>query len=251
MEKILTGDVAAVAIGAALEAGECLKRGFGTQFGIFSKEEKQNLVTDYDYLSQELILKHIRRYFPSHQILAEEDPQVDLTDQEVLWIVDPLDGTVNFAKSIPFFAVSIAVAVRGEIIVGVVYNPLGNELFVAQRGGGALLNGQFLAVSKVNQLEEAFVATGFPYNVSLNPLRCIDSFTHMAKLGIPLRRLGAAALDLSYVAAGRFDAFWEVGLYPWDMAAGKPHQIFGYLPLVATNGHLHEDLIQTLQEIPL
>ncbi len=264
MEKILTGDFTTTAIGAALEAGEHLKKGFGTHFGISSKEGKQNLVTDYDYLCQDLIIKRIRHHFPSHHVLAEENPDMDVSHKEVTWIVDPLDGTVNFAKSIPFFAVSIAVSIAGEIVVGVVYNPLSAELFVAQKGKGALLNGQLLSVSKIKQFEEAFVATGFPYNVARNPLHCIDCFAHMAKLGVPLRRLGAAALDLAYVAAGRFDAFWEVGLHPWDMAAGKllieeaggqvsdyegaPHRVFGYLPLVATNGHLHDQLLDTIKE---
>lgn len=264
MENLLTGDFTTVAIGAALEAGEQLKRGFGTQFGISSKEGSQNLVTDYDYLSQELILKRIRKYFPSHQFLAEEGAFESVNHAEPLWIVDPLDGTVNFARSIPIFAISIAVSISKEIVTGIVYQPLSNELFVAQKGRGAFLNGKQLRISATSKLEEAFIATGFPYNVTSDPLHCIESFDHMARKGVSLRRLGAAAIDLAYVAAGRFDGFWEVGLHPWDMAAGKllveeaggrvssyggsPHQIFGYFPLIATNGYLHNQLVDTLKE---
>lgn len=252
-----------VAIEAALEAGELLKKGFGTHFGIFLKEGKRNLVTDYDRLSQEMILKKLRSHFPTHYFLAEEDPKAKINTREVVWLIDPLDGTVNFAHSIPFFAVSIAVAVHGEIVAGVVYHPLGNELFTASKGNGAHLNGLPLTVSKTKKLQEGLLATGFPYNVDENPLHCIEQFSEMARLGIPIRRLGVAALDLSYVAAGRFDGFWEVGLHPWDMAAGKllveeaggrvshfdgsPHRIFGYFPTVATNGHLHAQLIEKLK----
>lgn len=211
-----------------------------------------------------MILKRIRSHFPTHQFLAEEGSFEDINHREVLWIVDPLDGTVNFVHSIPIFGISIAVSIAKEIVAGVIYQPLSNELFVAQKKGGAFLNGQLLRISRIKELDDAFIATGFPYNVAKNPLHCIESFDFMARKGVSLRRLGAAAIDLAYVAAGRFDGFWEVGLHPWDMAAGKllveeaggrvslydgsPHQIFGYFPLIATNGHLHNQLIETLKE---
>lgn len=263
MEKVLIAEVTPVAINCALEAGELLKKGFGTSFGIQSKEGNQNLVTDYDFRSQELILNRIRAHFPSHHLLSEEDPERQINKQEVVWIVDPLDGTVNFAHSIPFFAVSIGVALAGQIIAGVVYNPLTNELFIAQKGLGATGNGRSLAVSKTARLRDALMATGFPYDVDKNPLHCIERLESMLKIGIPIRRLGVASLDLAYVAAGRFDAFWEVGLHAWDMAAGKllieeaggrvshydgsSHRIFGYLPTVATNGYLHAQMVEQLK----
>lgn len=251
-----------VAIEAALEAGDLLKKGFGTHFGISSKEGNQNLVTEYDHRSQDMILKRLRGQFPSHYFLAEEDPHAKINTQEVVWLIDPLDGTVNFAHSIPFFAISIAVAVQKEIVAGVVYHPLGNELFTAYKGNGAHLNGRKIKVTKTSRLQDALLTTGFPYNVKENPEHCVDQFIEIIKLGVPIRRLGAAALDLSYVAAGRFDGFWEIGLHPWDMAAGKlfveeaggrvshydgsPHRIFGYFPTVATNGALHDLLIEKL-----
>lgn len=258
------GQFTSAAIVTALEAGELLKRGFGTHFMISSKEGHQNLVTEYDLLSQELIINRLKKRFPEHQFLAEEGQSPESFSKEVIWIIDPLDGTVNFARGIPAFSVSIAAMLNGEIVSGVVFNPLLNELFIAEKGIGSYLNGHPLQVSKIDEITRSCMATGFPYNADENPLHCIDRFAKMAKLAIPLRRIGSAALDLSYVAAGRFDAFWEVGLHSWDMAAGKliveeaggkvtrydgtTHPIFGYHPTVASNGRLHAKLVALLKE---
>lgn len=254
-----------IAIEAAMEAGALLRQGFGSAaYRIDTKEGKHNLVTEYDLLAQKTIIAKIAKTFPTHHFLAEEDEVSGSPSDEILWIIDPLDGTVNFAHRIPFFAVSIAAARQTDILSGVVYNPITHELFVAEKGKGAHLNGKPIHVTHVNIKEQAFCATGFPYNVDENPLRCIDRLKAMLSLGLPIRRLGVASLDLAYVAAGRFDLFWEVGLHTWDMAAGKllieeaggkvtcydgtPHPIYGYLPLLATNGHLHADMVKLFKE---
>jgi myo-inositol-1(or 4)-monophosphatase len=252
------------AIQAALSAGNLLKRGFGTSYGVSSKEGKQNLVTEYDHASEELIFKYLKQQFPDHGILSEESHPKMLEEKEVLWIIDPLDGTVNFAHHIPVFSVSIAAAINNEIVCGVIYQPMTEELFTAERKKGAFLNGTRLKVSTNHQFDMAMMATGFPYNVDKNPLHCIDFFAHMTSLGLPIRRLGSAAIDLAYVAAGRFDGYWEVTLHPWDMAAGKLlveeaggkvtrydgsiHTLFEEQSVLATNGHLHAKIISELKK---
>jgi myo-inositol-1(or 4)-monophosphatase len=253
-----------VAIQAALSAGDLLRSGFGTQFNIESKEGKQNLVTEFDKASEKQIISSLLQKFPHHSILAEESGNTKQNKSKVTWIIDPLDGTVNFAHNIPIFSISIAAVEDKEVVCGVVYQPMTQELFIAEKGKGAYLNGKQLLVSKTAQFESALMATGFPYNVDQNPLHCVDKFAQMQTKGVPIRRLGSAAIDLAYVAAGRFDAFWEVGLHSWDMAAGKllveeaggtvthwngsKHQIFGYDTLVATNGHLHKAMVSYLNE---
>lgn len=258
-------DLTLAAIQAALNAGELLVRGFGTTFNISSKEGMQNLVTEYDNAAQELIISNLQKNFPEHQFLGEEDKKKQTIDsQKIVWIIDPLDGTVNFARSIPIFAVSIAAALGKDILCGVVYYPMMNELFIAEKNKGAYLNGKRLKVSMRQNFKDAFIATGFPYDVDQNPLHCIERFSSFAKMGIPLRRMGSAAIDLSYVAAGRFDAFWEVGLHSWDLAAGKlmieeaggkvshydgkEHQLYGYFNTLASNGLLHQKMVDLLKQ---
>lgn len=252
-----------IAIEAALKAGEILRRGFYADYQIHEKPGIHNLVTEYDNRAEESIISTILNRFPSHSIVAEESGEAHAKKgAEVTWVIDPLDGTVNFAHRIPIFSVSIGVAIHQEVVAGVVYSPLLHELFVAEKSKGAYLNGIRLSVSKVDQLIKAFVATGFPYNVDQNPLHCIDRFAQMQVKGVPIRRLGSAALDLSYVAAGRFDAFWELNLNSWDIAAGKllieeaggkitrydgsALSIFSDKMLLATNGHLHSQMIEHL-----
>ena len=252
------------AIEVASGASALLKKGFGTSFEIQSKEGKQNLVTEYDLASQAYIINELKKAFPKHHFLAEENGAQEAPSDEILWIIDPLDGTVNFAHGIPFFAISIAAAKGKEIVAGVVHQPMLDEWFVAEKGAGAFLGKDPLHVSRQTKLEGALLATGFPYNVDENPLRCIDRFQAFVEQGVPVRRIGVAALDLAYVAAGRFDAFWEVSLHPWDIAAGKllveeagglvthydgsEHPIFSYHPIVASNGHLHSALVDRLKE---
>lgn len=258
--NINNAELVTVAIEAALHTGSLLRRGFGTSYEILSKEGRHNLVTTYDKLSESAIFQTITRRFPSHGFLGEETGHQK--SGAVTWIVDPLDGTVNFAHNVPVFSVSIAVAIEESIVAGVVYQPMTDELFWAERGKGAFLNGKQIQVSSQTQLDDAYLATGFPYNVSEDPLHCIETFTRLTRRGLPIRRLGSAAIDLSYVAAGRFDAYWEVTLQPWDLAAGlllveeaggKVSRYDGTScsPLqsgtvVATNRHLHKQLQEAI-----
>ena len=207
------------AIDAAQKAGTVLKEGFGTDYTISSKSQIHDLVTEYDHKSEAIIIETIRSSFPDHQILTEESGH-HASDGDITWIIDPLDGTVNFAHGIPFFCVSIAAIQGTDILCGVIYSPMTEELFTAEMGEGAFLNGHSYKVTQQTSLLHSFLVTGFPYSVKENPLHCIDHFAHIVGMGIPIRRLGSAALDLAYVAVGRFDGFWEVALQPWDMAAG-------------------------------
>lgn len=252
----------ALAIEAALSSGDLLREGFGTSFSIQSKPGKQNLVTEYDKRSERNIIDLILKAFPDHNILAEESGESQSKPSPYTWIIDPLDGTVNFAHGVPVFCISIALACKSEIISGVVYHPIHRELYVAEKGKGAQLNQVPIAVSKTTHLESSLMATGFPYDVDKNPHHCLEHFTELQARGIPIRRFGAAALDLCYVAAGRFDGYWEVSLHPWDMAAGKliveeaggkvthydgtPHAIFCQETILATNGKIHELMISHL-----
>ena len=208
------------AIAAARAAGELVHRSIGEELDIQNKElGVQNLVTKMDHASEELIKSMIERAHPGSRFLAEESGgDLDLT--ELTWVIDPIDGTVNYAHGIPIYCVSIAAVRNNEPVVGVIYDPNTDELFTATRGGGAFVNGRPMRVSTIDKLERAVLVTGFPYNVSENPYACVDSFVDFMMMGVPVRRLGSAALDLAYTAAGRFEAFWEVSLNHWDVAAG-------------------------------
>ncbi|MBS0649176.1 MAG: inositol monophosphatase [Verrucomicrobia bacterium] len=250
-----------VAIEAALQAGDLLKKGFGTSFEITSKPGRHNLVTEYDKAAEARISSCLLKRFPSHGFLGEEQGHTKQGD--VVWIVDPLDGTVNFAHGIPMFSISIAAAADHELLASCVYQPMTGELFWAEKGRGAFLNGTSLHVTKNKSLEDALLATGFPYNVDEDPLHCIETFAQMTRQGFPIRRLGSAAMDIAYVAAGRFDAYWEVSLQPWDFAGGKllleeaggklthydgsPCDLFKSGTILATNGLLHPLMQEQLQ----
>jgi myo-inositol-1(or 4)-monophosphatase len=250
-----------VAIRAALQAGALLKRAFGTHFAVKSKAHKRDFVTEFDKASEASIMNVITQAFPSHGLLGEESGRTKTA--EIMWIIDPLDGTANFAHHVPVFSVSIAVAIGQEVVAGVVFQPMTQELFFAEKGKGAFLNGTPLKVRPTTSLDDAFVATGFPANVNENPLECIETFARLSRLGLPIRRLGSAAIDLSYVAAGRFDSYWEVSLLPWDFAAGKllveeaggkvsqydgsPLDPFSASTVLASNGFLHPLMMQELE----
>jgi len=208
------------AIEAARNAGALLKEGFRSQFSVSSKTQYHDLVTEYDLRAEVIIMEHIRATFPMHAILTEESGHHE-TNSDITWVIDPLDGTVNFAHGIPLFCISIAAISNNEILVGVIYSPMTDELFTAEQGKGAYCNGNPIKVTDITTLTKSFLVTGFPYSVSDNPGHCIEHFSHLVSMGIPIRRLGSAALDLAYVASGRFDGFWEVLLQPWDMAAGS------------------------------
>ncbi|OGU17437.1 MAG: hypothetical protein A2X61_09030 [Ignavibacteria bacterium GWB2_35_12] len=250
------------AVESALKAGKILKEGFGTSFIISNKIGKNNLVTEFDKRSESIIIENIKSVFPGHVFLAEESGNTGIaTSGSVLWIIDPLDGTVNFAHSLPIFSISIAAVQNKEILCGVVYHPILDELFVAEKGKGAFLNGKEIKVSNSDDLESGFLVTGFPYNVNSNPCGCIEHFVSIIQRGIPVRRLGSAALDLAYVACGRFDGFWEINLNPWDVAAGillvqeagglvtqynKEKYWLDDQTMIATNGKIHKQICDVL-----
>lgn len=253
-----------VATEAARAAGAILRTNFDQAKQLRFKEGIHNIVTDSDLAAEQRIVDIIHDVFPDHAILAEESGAQQQASA-YRWIVDPLDGTVNFAHGIPIFSISIAVEWHGTVVVGVVYHPLLDELFIARKGGGAYLNGRPLRVSTCAQLADAFLVTGFPYNIASFPEYREWHFPALVRRGIPIRRLGSAALDLAYVAAGRFDGFWEVGLQPWDIAAGVllvaeaggritsydggPHTLTTRT-IVATNGAIHDEFIAFLNSTP-
>ena len=202
----------------ARQAGELLRLGYGQEHQVNYKAVI-DLVTEVDHQSENLILAEIQRLFPGHQIVSEEIGLLPglLGDQ---WYVDPLDGTVNYAHGIPFFSVSIAYAHEGAMTLGVVYDPMRDELFSAERGQGAWCNGRRLQVSPVTEFERSLLVTGFPYDTWSTPRNNLQNFGRFAMITQGVRRLGSAALDLCYVGAGRFEGYWEMTLKPWDLAAG-------------------------------
>ena len=202
----------------ARQAGEILRLGYEQEHQVDYKGAI-DLVTEIDHQSEELVLAGIQRLFPGHQIVSEEIGLVPGRPGDQ-WFVDPLDGTVNYAHGIPFFSVSIAYAHEGIVRLGVVYDPMRDELFAAERGQGAGLNGRRLRVSQVTELQRSLLVTGFPYDAWSNPRNNLEYYGRFAKLTQGVRRQGSAALDLSYVAAGRVDGYWELSIKPWDVAAG-------------------------------
>jgi myo-inositol-1(or 4)-monophosphatase len=249
------------AIQTARDAGRILAERFGRKIEISNKSEI-DLVTESDLASERLIIERIRTFYPRHSILAEESGTLNPDDRESAWrwIIDPLDGTTNYAHGYPCFCVSIALEHKGRLEIGVVYDPIRDEMFSAERGKGASLNGRRINVSRTMNLSTALLCTGFPYDVRERSefARHFASFIMHAQ---GVRRDGAAALDLAYVAAGRFDGFWEEGLKPWDVAAGALiiEEAGGRLsnyrgepldihtpPVVASNGFIHDQMREVL-----
>jgi myo-inositol-1(or 4)-monophosphatase len=205
---------------AALIGGEILKKGFRQ----LKKDQVKlkgagDFVTELDHRSEEAIIKRIRRSFPDHGIQAEESG-IGGGESRYRWFIDPLDGTTNYVHGIPFFSVSIAVALDGEMIAGVVYDPVHNEVFRDAKEGGAYLNESPIRVSRKESLSDSFLASGFPWRSKQYLELYLDSFRVLFSESAGVRRMGSAALDLSYTACGRFDGFWEMKLKPWDIAAG-------------------------------
>src|SRR6185369_12085629 len=247
----------------AREAGHLLMQKLGA--AKVSYKGDIELVTEADLASEKLITEKIRSHYPQHGILAEESGEAVLVGgkrSEWKWIIDPLDGTTNYAHGYPFFCVSIALEHEGVLEVGVVYDPVRDEMFAAERGNGATLNDRKIRVSSVDELKDAMLCTGFPYNVRERPdfTRDFANFTMAAQA---VRRDGSAALDLAYVACGRFDGFWEDGLSPWDIAAGKilieeargkvsnfdNGQLSIYTKKVlASNGLVHDAMLRVLKQ---
>ncbi len=261
----------AVAINTASKAGEWIQSKLGDYNSLHTKSAMNDLVTEVDKGAETMIRNLIQTHFPKHGILGEEsvEPGPDASRQalaklsgaEYLWIVDPLDGTTNFVHGFPFFAVSIALAYKGEVIVGVVYNPVHNELFVAEKGKGAYVRGRRLRVSAEAKLSDSLVATGFPPDkdhaaVNMRGLQALSGKVRNIRVN------GSAALHMAYVAAGRLSGFWEVGLNPWDIAAGsllisesggmvtdplgQPYNL-NVRNVVASNGLIHQQFIDELK----
>jgi myo-inositol-1(or 4)-monophosphatase len=258
----MSKDYLEAAIEIAREAGKILREEFARPAQISYKGDV-DLVTQADKRSEEAIVARLAQYFPEHAVAAEEGSGHDEVGSEYRWHVDPLDGTTNFAHGYPCFAVSIALAQRGVLLAGVVYNPFYDELFAAARGAGATRNGQRISVSKTNALANSLLCTGFPVHKRLaNPN--IHYYWDFTLRSHGVRRDGSAALDLACVACGRFDGFWEFGLKPWDTAAGvllveeaggrvsdfsgQPYQLGGPM-ILATNGSIHEEMRGVALEI--
>jgi myo-inositol-1(or 4)-monophosphatase len=257
-----------IAIDAALKAGKLILKHSGKTKKIDFKGDV-NLVTDVDRLAEEIIIKSIRNKFPHHGILTEESKEKKSTS-DFKWVIDPLDGTTNYAHGLPVYCISIALEKEGKIVLGVVYNPNLDELFVAEKGKGAHIyrggraskSKQKISVSRESKLERSLLATGFPYDIRTSKNNNLNHFANFYKKCQAVRRMGAAALDLAYLAMGRFDGFWELKLSPWDMAAGSlliteaggkvtdfsggPFNIY-MKEILATNGRIHQQMVEVLK----
>ncbi len=251
----------AAAMEAALKAGTIQRERYGRAIVIEHKGEI-DLVTEVDRAAEAVIVATLRARFPEHDIVTEETPPA-MTGSRHVWYVDPLDGTTNYAHSYPCFATSLALTEDEEVVVGVVLDPLRDELYSAERGGGAFVNGRRLKVTETRALIESLLITGFPYDIQRDTakrLRALNTFMPLAR---GIRRDGSAALDLCYVASGRADGFWEERLHPWDVLAGKliveeaggRVSRFDGSPIgtaadevVASNGALHERMLDVLRE---
>ncbi len=242
------------------EAGEIVRDGFGKKFGIEYKTNEANLVTDVDKASEKHIKEFIQKKYPSHSILAEEGGKTN-NEPEYLWVVDPIDGTTNFAHGLPIFSISIGVQKKGKTIAGVVYDVMQDITYSAEAGSGAFADSQKISVSKNDNLAHSVLVTGFPYNISDNPENALEKFAALTKASRGIRRLGSAAIDFCYVATGVFDGFWEVYLHPWDICAGKliVEEAGGRVTdfkgeetdiytkrILATNGHIHQRMMEFL-----
>jgi len=252
-----------VAIDAARAAGELLQAEFRAAHRVACKGQTSNLVTEMDERAEELIVGRLASAFPDDTILAEERGAAPGRSGR-RWIVDPLDGTTNYAHGLPVFSVSIALEVDRRIALGVAYDPSLDELYVAERGHGATVNDERLAVSTATSLDASLLATGFPYNIRETPDTNLKEYAAFALRCRGVRRLGSAVLDLAWVAAGRFDGFWELRLGPWDVAAaslfveeagGRVTNLVGAAvdldapAVVASNGRIHDEMLAVLREV--
>ncbi|MGI8556356.1 MAG: inositol monophosphatase family protein [Pyrinomonadaceae bacterium] len=249
------------AIETARDAGQILLEKFGRKISI-TKKGDINLVTETDLASEALIIERIKSYYPKHSILAEESgsAMIDMNDMWK-WIIDPLDGTTNYAHGYPCFCVTLALEHNGELVIGVTFDPTRNELFAAECGRGATLNNKPIRVSETEKLSESLIVTGFPYNFKEKE-NFEHHFTEFLRHSRGVRRDGSAAIDMAYTACGRFDGFWEEGLNPWDVAAGVLliEEAGGYVsyydntpfsiyqpPICASNGLIHSQMLDVLR----
>jgi len=252
----------ATAVEAVLKAGEIQMAHFGRAMRI-EKKGSINLVTEVDLEVERMFRAMVAERFPDHAVLGEEYQQGDrgAIPAGYCWVFDPIDGTTNFAHGLPIFCASLGLEIDGQAVLGAVYDPSRHELFSAERGGGAFLNGQRLRVSDTHTLIDAMLCTGFPYDVHLSREEIVGLFSAFIGRARAVRRLGSAALDLCYVAAGRFDGFWEQRLHPWDTSAGAliVEEAGGHVSrfdgapfqsrhdnLVATNRQVHEEMLRVI-----
>ena len=251
----------AVAVEAALSAGRILKER-ADSIGKIQYKGEIDPVTEIDLLCEQEVIAIIKRQFSDHAFLAEESGATE-GDAEHLWIIDPLDGTVNYAHGYPCYCVSIGYQCKGEVVAGVVYNPCLDELFVAEKGQGATLNGKPITVSPITDLKKSLLATGFPYDISESSDNNLDNFQNFITECQAIRRPGSAAMDLCYTAMGRFEGFWEKKLHPWDYAAGwlmieeaggivtrfdgSPFQMCDR-SILTSNGHIHQSMVDVLMK---
>jgi myo-inositol-1(or 4)-monophosphatase len=257
-----------IAISIAHEAGEVVARDFPrSALARVDFKGAVDPVTETDTAAEAVILEQLQDHFPHHRILAEESSGDEWHTWEEagppIWLIDPLDGTNNFAHGFPHVGVSLALLEEGQPVVGVVYDPLRDDTFAAAVGNGAYLNDEPIHVSGIEALADAFLATGFPYNRRTAPDNNVERLDHFLRRSQGVRRAGAAVLDLSYVACGRFDGFWEIRLHPWDVAAGiliireaggrvtdfagGPDCVSGK-QIVASNGHIHDQMLRVIRE---
>ncbi len=249
------------AIEVARTAGAILRQGFGRERTIEYKGEV-NLVTEYDRRAEALIVSALQERFPDHRVIGEEGSDTGPEESPYSWLIDPLDGTTNFAHRFPVFAVSIALLERGEGLVGVVFDPTRDELFAAGAGLGARLNDEPISVSQTAELDKSLLATGFAYDRRTAADNNVGNLARFVRRCQGIRRAGAAALDLAYVACGRLDGFWEMGLHPWDVAAGtllvreaggRATDLAGDEDypsgrrIVASNGLIHQQMLDVLR----
>jgi myo-inositol-1(or 4)-monophosphatase len=244
----------------ANRVGDYLRRGVQDRKKIYYKGEV-DLVTQFDKNAQTMIVRELTKKFPGYGILSEENISRNL-DARIKWIVDPLDGTTNFAHGLPIWTVSIALEVEGEIVLGVVYDPTRREMFSAVKNNGAYVNRKKMRVSRIKKLNHALLITGFPYDIRRSRDNNLHHFCNFALRAQAVRRLGSAALDLCYTACGRFDGYWELKLSPWDQAAGslilreaggritdfkgKKFNIYG-AEVLGTNGLIHGQMMKVLK----
>ena len=242
-------------------AGEIVRDGYGKNFEIMLKGSVNNLVTEIDKKSESVIIDYVKKNFNNHSILAEESGQLK-TDSDYVWVIDPLDGTTNFAHGLPIFSVSIGVQKNGETICGAVYDVMRDAMYSAEKNSGSYLNGKKITVNTNSDLSRSVLVTGFPYDIAENPNNAVEKFSAFLKKSRAIRRLGSAAIDFCYVAQGVFEGFWEVSLNPWDICAGKllVEEAGGIVTdfnnnsinidskqILATNKFVHQEMLEILQ----
>lgn len=249
-----------VAVEAALAAGR-IQRERIDDIGEVTFKDRFDLVTEVDILCEKEVIGRIKKQFPDHAFLAEESGRTG-NDSDSKWVIDPLDGTLNYSHGYPCYCVSIGLEVKGEVVLGVIYNPCLDELFVAEKGKGATMNSKSIAVSSHSELQYSLLVTGFAAQAGHALDNNLKRFGNLLKASQAVRRPGSAAMDLCYTAMGRFEGFWEMGLHPWDTAAGVlilleaggkatrfdggPFSIYDK-DILVSNGRVHQEMVDTLQ----